>query len=170
MPKSMLVVLLLVASITPARADWAMPINSPQGGTLTAFASRSDGTFMACEVSGNTPSASWTATSHRKPGQGALGDASAHYHSTNTDLFIFTRTQSGNLYLRTAPNVFNNGSPTWSWVNLGKPSTASIASDPASVSYNGREYDSWSARIRICTSRTARLGSGRIRAHPPARP
>lgn len=138
--RTLMTVVLLVMWAGAARADWAMPLQSPQSGGLHAFAARSDGTFFACVVNGNNATSSWTATSHGKPGQGALGTASAHYHSTNTDLYIFTRTQLGNLYLRTAPQAFNNSNPSWSWVNLGKPSNASIASDPSSVSYNGLEY------------------------------
>jgi hypothetical protein len=133
----------LLALAVPRAAQaqhWALGLESPQAGGLTAFAARSDGTFFACEVNGNDAAASWTATSHGKPGLGATGEASMHFHSTNTDLYVFTRTASGNLYLRSAPSAFNNPSPAWSWTNLGKPSSATIASDPASVSYGGKEY------------------------------
>lgn len=138
--RTLLLALLITTLADAARADWAVPIESPQSGDLTAFAARSDGTFYACTVNGNLATSSWTATSHGKPGQGATGTASAHYHSSNTDLYVFTRTLSGNLHLRSAPQAFNNSNPSWSWINLGKPSNATIESDPSSVSYKGREY------------------------------
>jgi hypothetical protein len=138
--RTLLLALLITSFADVARADWAVPLESPQSGDLTAFAARSDGTFYACKVNGNVATSSWTATSHGKPGQGATGDASVHFHSTNTDIYVFVRTLSGNLYLRTAEQAFNNDNATWTWVNLGKPSTTTIESDPSSVSYNGLEY------------------------------
>ncbi len=131
----------LFASTSFAHAgDWALPMQSPQVGGITTFASRTDGTFFTCEVDGNDPFDAWMATSHGLPGGGGVGQVSAHYHRTNTDLYAFTRTTSGNLYLRYAPLVFNDPTPSWSWHNLGKPSTASIAGDPSSASYGGFEW------------------------------
>lgn len=140
MRTTVLALVLLLAMLGGARADWAIPLESPQGGGLTAFAARSDGFFFACEVNGNVATSSWTATSHGKPGSGALGTPSAHFHSSNTDVYIFTRTQSGNLYVRSAPQAFNNSNPSWSWTNLGKPASTTISGDPSSVSYGGLEY------------------------------
>ncbi len=115
-------------------------MESPQFGYITTFASRTDGTFFTCKVDGNDPYGNWFPTSHGKPGSGSVGQVSGHYRSTNQDFFAFTRTVSGNLYLRFAPMAFNDSTLDWSWHNLGKPQSASIASDPSSASYSGFEY------------------------------
>lgn len=121
--------------------QWAIPTQSPQLGRLSAFAAKSTGGgFYECKVNGNNVNAVFSVTSHGTPGLGATGDPSVHYNSTNTDLYVFTRTVSGNLHLLMSTNVFNNSNPTWSWLNLGKPSAASIASNPASVSYADFQY------------------------------
>jgi hypothetical protein len=131
---------LLLSAQRAHAGDWAVRMESPQFGYITTFASRADGTFVTCKVDGNDPHGNWFPTSHGKPGSGSVGQVSAHYRSTSIDFYAFTRTVSGNLYLRYAPMAFNDSTPSWSWHNLGKPQNASIASDPSSASYAGFEY------------------------------
>lgn len=131
---------LIASSHTAHAGDWAVRMESPQFGYITTFASRSDGTFVTCEVDGNDPYGNWFPTPRGKPGGGAVGQVSAHFSSTSPDFYAFTRTVSGNLYLGFAPMAFNDSSLDWSWHNLGKPSNASIASDPSSASFSGFEY------------------------------
>jgi hypothetical protein len=115
-------------------------MESPQAAKLSTFAARADGNFYQCKVSGNDPNGVWTKIFHGNPGAGAIGEPSAHFRSGSSDVFVFTRTAGGPLYLRSAPQAFNNSAIAWTWTNLGQPTTASIASDPGSASYNGKEY------------------------------
>src|SRR5690348_14980587 len=123
------VVALALASLQAAAVvqaqNWATSSTSPQGGTLLAFVAKSDGNLFSCEVIGSNAEGAWTATSHGMPGAGAVGQVSLHY-GTNMDLYVFTRTASGNLFLRSAPHVFNNGNPQWAWTNLGNPAGTTI--------------------------------------------
>jgi hypothetical protein len=143
MTKPSLCLLLFFAlfAARPAHAhDWAVLMESPQIGGIRTFANRSDGTFVSCEVNGNSAGASFTATSHGVPGGGGVGQVSAHFHNSNTDFYAFTRTSGGNLYLRYAPSAFNDDTPSWSWHNLGKPANTTLKSDPASISFGAYEW------------------------------
>jgi len=95
--------------------------------------------FIGCSVEGNDPASEWTSTSHGKPGGvGATGMPSLHWD--NADIYIFTRTLGGRMFVRSALGAFNDPTPSWTWTNAGRPPGAIATSDPGSTSYGGKQY------------------------------